>query len=631
LAIQDVKRKLTTILAADVEGYTRLMRADEEATLKTLGEYRDVIYGLIARHEGRVFSTGGDSVLAEFGSAVEAVRCAISCQEEIANRNTELADDRKLIFRIGINVGDVMIRDGDLFGDGVNVAARLEGLAEPGGVCISGSVFEQIKHKLSLGFEDMGQQEVKNIAEPVSAFRLVPGQVSVSAGATAATKPSDGKRWRMPAIAVVVAVLVSIVGGAFWWQPWKPDVEPASIERMAFALPDKPSIAVLAFDNMSGDPEQDYFADGITDNIITELSRFRNLFVVARNSTFTYKGKAVKVQQVAEDLGVQYVLEGSVQRSKERMRINVQLIDAITGRHLWVERYDKELNDLFAVQDEVARQIVATLANESGRLAKAWQERTARKGTESLNAYELDLRGWQAIGPWTKEAFASAEKLFEEAIAADPEYARPYATLALILVWQVYAGLSESPDESITRARDLAKEAIARDDAESWGHWALGAVYLKQGLHDQAVAEYERALELNPNDADVLVESAWPLAWSGRPEEGIENAKTAMRLNPRYDDWYLWALGVAYFEGRQYEEAIATFESMNNRILKSRLYLAAAYAQAGRGTEAHAEVEDILERDPDSSITRWGYVQPYKFPADLEHFIDGLRKAGLPE
>jgi adenylate cyclase len=439
-----------------------------------------------------------------------------------------------------------------------------------------------------------------------------------------------GGRRRLAIAAVLVLGLVA-AGGLAWWQPWAPDVEPASLERMAFPLPEKPSIAVLAFDNLSGDPEQGYFADGITDNIITELARFRNLFVVARNSSFTYKGKAVKVQQVAEDLGVQYVLEGSVQRSKERIRINVQLIDAITGRHLWAERYDKELNDLFAVQDEVTQQIVATLANESGRLAKAWQERTARKGTESLNAYELDLRGWAAIGPWTKEAFASAEMLLEEAISADPEYARPYANLALILVWQVYAGLRENPDESITRARDLAKEAIARDDAESWGHWALGAVYLKQGLHDQAVAEYERALELNPNDADVLVESAWPLAWSGRPEEGIENAKTAMRLNPRYADWYLWALGVAYFEGRRYEEAIATLESMNNRILKSRLYLAAAYAQAGRQTEARAEVEDILERDPDSSIARWGHVQPYKFTADLEHYIDGLRKAGLPE
>ena len=344
MAEDKVTRKLTTILAADVEGYTRLMRADEEATLKTLGEYRDVIDGLIARHEGRVFSTGGDSVLAEFGSAVEAVRCAISCQEEISSRNAELADDRKLIFRIGINVGDVMVRDGDLFGDGVNVAARLEGLAEPGGVCISGSVFEQIKHKLSLGFEDMGQQEVKNIAEPVSAYRLVPGQVSVAA--TAAAKSSRVRHWRIPAMAATV-VLIITAGGLAIWRPWEPGMEPASSEKTTLPLPDKPSIAVLPFTNLSGDPKQDYLSDGITESLITRLARQPDMFVIARNSSFTYKDKAVKVQQVGRDLGVRYVLEGSVQKAGERIRITAQLIEAATGNHLWADSYDRELQDLW--------------------------------------------------------------------------------------------------------------------------------------------------------------------------------------------------------------------------------------------------------------------------------------------
>ncbi len=574
---EGVERRLTTILAADVVGYSRLMAADEAGTLAQLKTHRkELIEPKTAEYHGRVVKLMGDGTLMEFGSVVDAVNFAVDLQRAMAGRNVDVPEDRRITYRIGINIGDIIVEGEDIYGDGVNVAARLEALAEPGGICVSRTVFNHVKGKVEAGFEDLGEKEVKNIPEPVRVFSVVPDGKSAAPSAAPVEAPVKAAPSRLPLMAVGLVLSLLVIGGLVWWQPWAPDVEPASRARMAFPLPEKPSIAVLAFDNMSGDPKQEYFADGITDNIITELSRFRNLVVVGRNSTFTYKGKAVKVQRVSEDLGVQYVLEGSVQRSKDRIRINVQLIDAITGRHLWAERYDKELNDLFAVQDEVTRQIVATLATESGRLAKAWQERTARKGTESLNAYELDLRGWQAIGPWTKEAFASAEKLFEEAIAADPEYARPYATLALILVWQVYAGLSESPDESITRARDLAREAIARDDAESWGHWALGAVYLKQGLHDQAIAEYERALELNPNDADVLVESAWPLAWSGRPEEGIENARTAMRLNPRYADWYLWALGVAYFEGRRYEEAIATFESMNTRIWKSRLDLAAA-------------------------------------------------------
>ncbi|MEE8542413.1 MAG: adenylate/guanylate cyclase domain-containing protein, partial [Gammaproteobacteria bacterium] len=314
MAEDKVTRKLTTILAADVEGYTRLMRADEEATLKTLGEYRDVIDGLIARHEGRVFSTGGDSVLAEFGSVVEAVRCALSCQDEISNRNAELADDRKMMFRMGVNVGDVMVKDGDLFGDGVNVAARLEGLAEAGGVCISGSVFEQIKHKLSLDFKDMGEQEVKNIAEPVSTYRLVPGQNSVAPGATAAAKTSIKRRWRLPAMAAAAMVIIT-AGGLTVWRPWEPGIEPASIENMVFPLPDKPSIAVLPFANMSGDPEQQYFVDGITEDLITDLSKLSGLFVIARKSTFVYKGRPVEVRRVAEELGVRYVLEGSVRRA----------------------------------------------------------------------------------------------------------------------------------------------------------------------------------------------------------------------------------------------------------------------------------------------------------------------------
>ncbi len=360
-----VKRKLTVILAADVEGYTRLMREAEEPTLETLTEYRTIIDGLIARHDGRIFSTAGDSVVAEFASPVEAVRCAVEIQEELRVRNAELPDDRKLRFRIGINVGDVMAKGDDLFGDGVNVAARLEGLAEPGGICLSGSVFEQVKHKLSLSFDDIGPQQVKNIAEPVPAFRIVPGSVSVVAGAKPVPKLSAAPRWRTAAIAAGMAVVVLAAGAAVWkfyLRGPAPLTEVASEAKMAFPLPDKPSIAVLPFVNISGDPNQESFSDGITEDLITDLSNLENLIVIARNSVFTYKGKPVKVQQVGEELGVHYVLEGSVRKSGKRVRITAQLVDALTGHHLWAERYDRDLEDMFALQDEITKKIVATMA-----------------------------------------------------------------------------------------------------------------------------------------------------------------------------------------------------------------------------------------------------------------------------
>src|SRR5512145_1025085 len=413
------RRKLTTILAADVAGYSRLMGDNEEATLRTLKAYREIIDGLIARHDGRIFGTAGDSVVAEFSSAVEAVRAAISIQEELKVRNAELAEQRQMKFRIGINVGDVMVEGGDLFGDGVNVAARLEGLAQPGGICISGSAFDQVKNKLSIGFENIGPQAVKNIAEPVPALRVVPGPVSVQ-GTRA--MPAARKRWRIPVVAAAVVLIVAIAGSVAWWQPWAPKVDPGSAARMAHPLPDKPSIAVLPFANISGDKEQEYFSDGITNDIITELSKFSNLFVIASNSVFTYKGKAVKVNEVGRDLGVRYVIEGSVQKAAGRVRINAQLIDAATSRHLWADRYDRDLKDVFAVQDEITKSIVTAL---EVILTGDEQQRAARRYTDVLEAYDLFLRGRNYLfagretGVFmrgTREAHSQARELFERAI-----------------------------------------------------------------------------------------------------------------------------------------------------------------------------------------------------------------------
>jgi adenylate cyclase len=627
---EKITRKLTTILAADVEGYTRLMRADEEATLKTFGEYRDVIDGLVARHEGRVFSTGGDSVLAEFGSAVEAVRCAISCQEEISSRNAELVDAQKLIFRIGINVGDVMVRDGDLFGDGVNVAARLEGLADPGGVCISGSVFEQIKHKLSLGFEDMGQQEVKNIAEPVSAYRLVPAQVSVAA--TTAAKSSRVRHWRMPAIAAAVVAIIA-AGGLAVWRPWEPEFEPASVERMAYPLPDKPSIAVLPFANLGGDPSQDLFSDGITNDIITDLSRFADLMVIASNSTFSYKGKPTKVQQVAEELGVRYVLEGSIQRVGDDVRVNVQFVDAISGEHLWAERYDRELRDIFAVQDEITQKVVATLGAYEGRVADADRARAKRKEATNLNAYELVLLAREARHRFNKKDNAKSLELSERAVALDPQYARAHVALAWTHFQDAMHGYTESPEASTKMAYDSAKAAIEIDESFAEGYWVLADIlgYLME-QPEKAVAEFERALVLNPNHADILVDwGGWILPYMGRAEEGIEVVKKAMRLSPFHADWYYWASTNANFVAGQYEEAISAFQSVEYAPVGPRLPLVASYAHAGRLEEARVEAGKILELQPDFSIRAMSKKKYLLIQADWKRLRDGLRKAGLPE
>ena len=481
-----MERKPAAILAADVVGYSRLMEIDEADTLAALKAHREELIDLkIAEHHGRTIKLMGDGSLVEFASVVDAVACALAIQKGMAGRNEDVPEDRRIEFRIGVHLGDVMVEGDDLYGDGVNVAARLEGLAAPGGVCISQQAFDQVETKLDLAYEDLGEQQVKNIARPVRTYRiLLDGEAPPGVQRPKTRGLSAGQLIGSAAVVVLVVAGLALA----WWQPWKPDVEPASIERMAFPLPEKPSIAVLAFDNLSGDPAQDYFADGITESVITELSRFRNIFVIARNSTFTYKGKAVKVQQVSEDLGVQYVLEGSVQRSKDRVRINVQLIDAITGWHLWAERYDRELDDLFAVQDEVTRQIVATLATEGGLLADAWQKRTVRKRTESLKAYDLDLRGWEAYGLWTKEDFARAKDLFEKAIAADPDFGNPYNDIGAY-----YLQMGEI-DEAIPWLEKATK--ARRYENPEFAYCNLGKIHELKGLWPRAMVEYKKALTI---------------------------------------------------------------------------------------------------------------------------------------
>jgi TolB-like protein/class 3 adenylate cyclase len=621
-----VHRRLAAILAADVVGFSRLMGEDEAGTLAALKTHlEELIEPTVAAHEGRVVKLMGDGVLAEFPSAVEAVRCAIEVQRAMVERNAEVPEARQIQFRIGVNLGDVISEGDDIYGDGVNVAARLEGLAEPGGICLSSTVHLQVRNKVDVGFQDLGEKDLKNIAYPVHVFGvLLDGEP--------APAPQPTKAWpRGPAVQFLGMLLVVMIllGGGYvgWLKLQSLDTEPASVERMALPLPEKPSIAVLPFGNLSGDPEQEYFADGITNDIITDLSKFKNVFVIASNSTFTYKGKPVKVQQVAEELGVRYVLEGSVQRTSERVRINAQLIDATTGQHLWAERYDRDTQNLFAIKDEIIETIVATLTFKVDTVER---ERVFRKDTENLEAYDYYLRGRDTWFGWTKEANAEAGKLFEKAIELDPNYARAYGFLTWVHVNDWRYGWSEDPDASMQRAVELAQKAnaLAPDDYES--HWNLGFVYLYRREFDRAEAEYERALALNPNDADFLVEMSEALVYLGRPEEAIAQIKKAMRLNPHFPEWHLWDLGWAYHVAGRDEEALATLRRMNNPPPGVHQTLARVYVRLGRPEQARAEIGEFLEKEPDATLET-AKRQPYKDQAQLNQMLDDLRKAGMPE
>lgn len=625
------ERRLTTILAADVVGYSRLTAADEGGTLAQLKTHRkELLDPKIAEYRGRVVKLMGDGALMEFGSVIDAVNFAVDVQRAMGERNRQVPEDRQIIYRVGINIGDIIVEGDDIYGDGVNLATRLEGLADPGGICISGKVYGEIKNKLELGFEDLGEQEVKNIPEPVRVYRVLvdPSTASMLIVADRASQ----KRWRWAVAAAVVGV--AIVGGAVVvrLQPWAPDVEPASVERMAFPLPDKPSIAVLPFANLGGDPGQDLFSDGITNDIITDLSRFDDLMVIASNSTFSYKGKPTKVQRVAEELGVRYVLEGSIQRIGDQVRVNVQFVDAISGEHLWAERYNRELSDIFAIQDEITQKIAAMLGAYEGRVAEADLARAKRRETSSLSAYEFVLLAREQRHRFDKEGNAKSQELLEKAIKIDPQYARAHAEMAWVYLqdaWNEYTG---SPDSSAKKALSYAKKAIEIDDSFAEGHWVMADAYLYLEMPDKGVAAYERALDLNPNHADILADwggFALP-GVLGRGEEGVAIVKEAMRLSPFYADWYNRALMNAHFVARQYEEAIAAFKSVEYPTFNSRLILTAAYSHAGMPEEARKEAAMIMEIRPDFLI-RTVSKKIFFSQAEVEHIRDGLRKAGLPE
>ena len=584
--MQRENRRLAAIVAADVAGYSRLVGQDEEGTLRALRAHRaELIDPLIEAHGGRIANTAGDSLLLEFRSAVDAVRCAIAFQEGMADRNDDVDAEEQICFRIGINLGDVIAEGGDLLGDGVNVAARIEALTPPGGICIARAVRDQVRDKLDLVLEDLGEHQVKNIARPVRVFRVPVAGTEPAAAAPASETP--------------------------------------------LALPDKPSIAVLPFENMSGDPEQEYFSDGIAEDIITDLSKASGLFVIARNSAFTYKGRAVNVQEVSRDLGVRYVLEGSVRKAGNRVRITAQLIDGATGGHLWAERYDRDLTDIFAVQDEVTQHIVSALFV---KLTRDEQKRVVKKGTVNLEAYDTFLKGREHMLRQTKEANAKAIAMFERVTELDPDFAAAVALLAFNHVEAYINRWSADPDRSFELAQELAQRAVALDDTESYAHFALASVYIWAKQHDRAIAESEKAIALDPNFANGYASLGLVLCYAGRSEEAIEALNNAMRLDPHYPDIYLHFLALANFHLERYDDAIG---ALTRRLFRkpesdiSRVLLASSYGHQGRADEARAEWEKVFEVNPDYSLEHKRQILPYKNPADFEHFADGLRKSGL--
>ena len=583
------RRKLSGILSADAIGYSRLMQEDEASTIRNLEDSKRLMGELIEQFKGRVVDAPGDNLLAEFGSVVDATECAVKIQLELKAKNAELPKNRRMQFRIGINLGDVIVEGKQIYGDGVNIAARIERLADAGGICVTSNVYDQVKNKLPFIFEDTGEHTVKNITEPVRVYRIL--------------TEND-----------------------------KAGFEDGS----ALDLPDKPSIAVMPFTNMSGDPKQEHFSDGMTEEIITALSKISEMFVIARNSSFIYKGKPVKVQQIGRELGVQYVLEGSVRKAGERVRITAQLIDATTGNHLWAERYDRELKDVFELQDEITQKIVIALQVE---LTRGEQAHVWHRSSHNLEALGLASKALDLFERQTKEENFKARNLFEQATRLDPKYAFAWTYLAWTYLVDAIYGFSGSPAESIEKALDLAKKSITMDDSQPDVHALWGTIYLGQGQHEKAIEAGERSLVLGPNNACNTAILAQTMYLAGRGKEAIELMEKAMRLSPYHPDWYLGVLALAYIMMERYEEGLEIAEQqlqlVKNRgefgrgLIMSHLILTEVNIHLCREEEARKHAKEVQRIDIGFSLEELRKSAFYKDPTHLESRLDVLRKAGL--
>ncbi len=587
MAPQREARRLAAIFVADMVGYSRLVEADERGTIARQKSHRqELIDPEIAAHNGRIVKTTGDGLLVEFASVVDATECAVTIQRAMAKREAEVSDERRIQYRFGINLGDIVIDGDDILGAGVNVAARLEGLAEPGGVCISDVVHQSVDGKLNLAYEDLGEQKVKNITKPVRAYRIRLGEVS--------------------------------------------DVAPTRAEP-ALEPPDRPSIAVLPFDNMSGDPEQEYLADGLAEDIITALSKISEMFVIARNSTFSYKGTSPDIRKVARELGVRTVLEGSVRRSGQRVRITAQLIDAATGGHLWAERYDRVVEDIFDLQDEITGEIVTAL---QVRLTEGEQVRLRRRQTDNLAAWDLYVRARALLVNFLREDNVMARELILRAIELDPQYAGAWAVLAWTHLADSRLGWGSSSATSLERGAEATLKGLELDESEADAHAILGAIRALQRRYEEADEAHRRAIDLAPSAADHQVFYAITMNLTGRADEALALIRNAMRLCPFYPDFYLGVLGQTYRLLGRFDEAIAADKkrlARNPNNAFSDLRMAASYAELGRGEEARFHIREALRKNPSYTLAKVSDTDPYRDEAVMEQYLDLLRSAGLPE
>ena len=634
MTTQEVKRRLTAILSADVKGYSRLMSEDEVGTIHTLNAYKEVMTGLIQQHHGRVVDAPGDNVLAEFVSVVDAVQCAVEIQKELKTRNAELPENRRMEFRIGVNLGDV-VEDGEqILGDGVNIAARLESLSEAGGIYISGTAFDHVKNKLNLGYKYLGEQTVKNILEPVRVYQVL--MEAEAAGKVIGEKKAKPRQWQRATIGLVVAVIVVVAAVAIWRFYLRPTTTPvgvASKEKMAFPLPDKPSIAVLPFVNMSGDSGQEPFTDGVTENITTTLSKIPKIFVIARNSAMEYKGKPIDIKKVAGNLGVRYVLEGSVQKSGERIRITAQLIDATSGHHIWSEKYDRDMRDLFVLLDDVTRNIAVALQI---KLTEGEQARVWHRDTKNLEAWALASQAWNLISRWTREDNARAGELAEQAVKLDPQYGFAWSLLAYSHYFAARMGWCESPKEYFKKAIELNQKALTLNKDLFCATAMLGQIDLAQGQYERAIEMGRRSIELGPNTAVNYRILAETLYYTGNFEEAITLGEKAIRLHPFCPWHFLTTLARSYCMVGRYEEALASYRQGLYRAQKEGLNplpvyigLAEVYSETGRVKEAHTQALEILRINPSFSLENWSKREPFRDAAHLEKRLTALRKAGL--